>query len=169
MTDVRLEPLSLAHLDGVMSWINDPEVTFYFANLSGEITREQEEAYLRVLLTSQTDKIFSIFENDEYVGQIGISKIYWPARNGRIGLMLKREAWGRGLSQVAIRLLIDKAFGDLNLHKLWVIIRADNEKGLYLWKKMGFTPEGILRDEYFVKGKFHNMVRLGLLTTDTQS
>ena len=65
MTDVRLEPLSLAHLDGVMSWINDPEVTFYFANLSGEITREQEKAYLRVLLTSQTDKIFSIFENDE--------------------------------------------------------------------------------------------------------
>ena len=26
---LRLEPLSLEHLDGIMTWVNDPEVTFY--------------------------------------------------------------------------------------------------------------------------------------------
>ena len=40
--DLRLEPLSLQHLDGIMTWVNDPEVTFYFARLGQEITREEE-------------------------------------------------------------------------------------------------------------------------------
>ena len=42
--------------------------------------------------------------------------------------MLCRSAWGRGIVHRAARLLIDKAFGEHDLHKIWLIVRADNEK-----------------------------------------
>jgi len=163
---IRLEPLSIDHLDHIMTWINDPAVTFYFAHLSETITREQEHAFVSRLVTSNTDRIFSIFEDDIYVGQIGISKIYWPAKNGRIGIMLPRYAWGRGIAKAAVHQLLEHAFGALGLHKLWVIIRSDNAKSLHLWESLGFQREGHLRDEYFVNERYYDMVRLARLAHD---
>ena len=93
------------------------------------------------LIQSDTDLTsYSIFENDRYVGQIGLSQIYWPARNGRLGAMLCRSAWGRGIIQ-SRRLLIDKAFGEHDLHKIWLIVRADNEKGRHIWSRLGFRAK----------------------------
>ncbi len=163
---IRLEPLSLDHIDGIMTWVNDPEVTFYFARLGLEISRDEELNILRGLLESKTDIIYSIFDGDEYVGQIGLSQIYWPAKNARLGAMLCRHAWGRGIIKKAARLILDKAFNDHELHKVWLIVRGDNAKGRHIWSSMGFQEEGMLRDEYFVNGRYYHMVRYGLLDTD---
>jgi len=164
--DLRLEPLSLDHLDGIMTWVNDPEVTFYFAELGREITREEEAAYVEKLIASKTDRVFSIFGPDGYLGQIGLAKIYWPARNGRLGIMLPRHAQGRGVASAAGRLLLRTAFSDLGMHKVWAIIRSDNPRGLYLWTQLGFRCEGVLRDEYFVQDRFYDMVRLACTEAD---
>jgi len=168
MTDprLRLEPLSVDHLDHIMTWVNDPAVTFYFARLGAEITREEEREMVARLVASETDHIFSIFEGETYLGQIGISKIYWPAKNGRIGIMLPRHAWGRGVAKAAARRLMERAFGPLGLHKLWVIIRADNHKSLHLWESLGFQREGRLREEYYVNDRYYDMVRLARLAHD---
>ena len=165
-SDLRLEPLSLDHLDGIMTWVNDPEVTFYFARLGREITRDEEAEMVKTLIESETDILYSIFEGDEYVGQIGLSNIYWPARNGRMGIMLCRRAWGRRIGRRAAHLLLKRAFGELGLHKVWLIVRSDNEKGRRIWTSVGFQEEGLLRDEYFVKEKYYDMVRFGLLAPE---
>ena len=165
-TVIRLVPLSLEHLDGVMTWVNDPEVTFYFARLGEPITREAEAAFLERLIASKNDLIFSVFDGKEYLGQVGISQIYWPARNGRMAVMLARHAWGRGVAKAAGRLLLREAFETHDLHKIWIILRSDNAKGLHIWTQVGFRCEGILRDEYFSVGRFHDMVRLAMLRSD---
>jgi len=165
---IRLEPLNMSHLDGVMTWINDPAVTFYFAKMGEVITREAEARYLRHLIDSSQDRIYSIFAGSDYVGQIGVSKIYGPAGNGRVGLMLRREAWGRGIAKNAAALLFEKAFGpEMGLHKLWLILRKDNMKGRHLWESLGFQLEGRLRQEYWVQDKYHDMLRFGLLSSDS--
>ncbi len=164
--NLRLEPLALAHLDHVMRWVNDPEVTFYFAELSRQITRDEERSYLQGLIDSGADRTWSIFEGDEYLGQIGLAKIYWPAGNARLGINLCREAWGRGVAQEATRRVLDKAFGELGLHKVWLIVRSDNGKGLHLWTKLGFRCEGVLREEYRSALGFHDMLRFAMLESE---
>lgn len=184
---VRLEPLALEHLDGIMTWVNDPEVTFYFARAGEPITREAEARYVSGLMGSATDRIYSIFVDaplppprvplaDDaprppqtvpgYVGQIGLSQIYWPARNGRLGIMLPRYAWGRGVAQAAGRALLEVAFGELELNKVWLIVRSSNAKSLHLWTKVGFSCEGVLREEYFSQGRYHDMMRLSILARE---
>ena len=146
--------------------IRDP---FYFARLGQEITREEEAEVVQKLIASKTDIVFSIFEGEEYLGQIGLSQIYWPARNGRLGIMLCRHAWGRDVARRAAKSLLDYAFGPAGLHKVWLIVRSDNAKGRYIWSSIGFTEEGLLREEYFVQEKYHDMVRYGLLESDLVS
>jgi RimJ/RimL family protein N-acetyltransferase len=149
-----------------MTWVNDPEVTFYFAHLSRTISKDEESRVVEQLMESKTDIIYSIFEDDVYVGQIGLSKIYWPAKNARLGAMLCRNAWGRGLISKAARLVLEKAFSEHGLHKVWLITRSDNAKGLHIWQSVGFQQEGVLRDEYRVQDRYYDMVRYGLLASD---
>ena len=164
--DVRLEPLSLDHLDHVMSWVNDHEVLQYFANRQSDITRADEERYLRTLLASPNDRAFSVFAGTRYIGQVSINQIYWPAKNGRLFVVVKKSEQGNGFGPAAIRALLPIAWEQLGLHKLWLIVRKDNRRSQAMYLQLGFDFEGVLLDEYFVGGRFHDMVRMSLRRPD---
>lgn len=164
MTTVRLEPLALQHLPLVMTWVNDREVMQYFANRQTDITEEEERGYLEKLIASSNDRAFSIFDGaDMYVGQCSINQIYWPARNGRLFLVITKEQQRKGFGGAALDALVARAFGELSLHKLWLIVRRDNRDAQAMYLKRGFDFEGVLKDEYFVGGRFYDMVRMSQL------
>lgn len=160
---VRLDPLGLDHLPHVMTWVNDRDVMQYFAQRQDRISEEEEKRYLESLISSKTDRAFSIFMGDEYVGQCSVNQIYWPARNGRVFLVVRKAMQGKGLGSAALRALIERAFGEMNLHKLWLIVRRDNRSAQAMYLRAGFEFEGMLRDEYCVQGKFFDMVRMAIL------
>jgi [ribosomal protein S5]-alanine N-acetyltransferase len=161
---VRLRPIRLDDVDAILEWINDPDVTRNFAGMGEVITREQEIAFLERILASDTDRMYAVEDREgRYLGNAGIHKIYWPARNGRLGLMLARSAHGRGLGTATLRTICAIGFEALGLHKLWLVHYADNARMRHLARKLGFVEEGVLRDEYFHRDRFHDMVRHSLL------
>ncbi len=167
MTEVHLEPLATSHLAHVMTWVNDPAVMGYFANRQSAITEQEEAGYLERLIASPNDRAYSVFDADgAYVGQCSVNQIYWPARNGRLFLVVRREMQGRGFGAAALRALMERSFGELGLHKLWLIVRRDNRRAQAMYLQAGFDFEGVLRDEYFVKDRFFDMVRMSRLSTD---
>jgi diamine N-acetyltransferase len=161
--DLRLEPLSIDHLPHVMTWVNDREVMQYFATRQQDISADEERRYLEQLIASKTDRAFSMFDRHTYVGQCSINQIYWPARNGRMFLVVRREQQGKGYGGQALRLLADLAWRELKLHKLWLIVRRDNREAQAMYLRHGFDFEGVLADEYCVNGTFYDMVRMSLL------
>lgn len=162
---LALRPIRPDDVDHIMEWINDPEVTRNFAHMSAAITREQELAWLERVIASETDRLYAVEdEAGRYLGNAGVHKIYWPARNGRLGLVLgARDARGRGLGSMAMRLLVELAFAELGLHKVWLVHYRDNHRMAHIAAKLGFVEEGVLRDEYFHAERFHDMVRWSLL------
>lgn len=162
---VRLEPLSEDHVPAIMGWVNDPDVMGYFANRQEPITADDERAYIRSLNQSKTDKAWSVFDatTDAYVGQCSVNGIYWPAKNGRVFLVVTSTQQGRGYGAAILEALKAEAFGVMGLHKLWLIVREDNLKAQAKYVRAGFAFEGVLRDEYYVRGRYHNMVRMGIL------
>jgi diamine N-acetyltransferase len=161
---VRLVPLSIDHLPHVMTWVNDREVMQYFALRQETISAEEERGYLEKLLSSSTDRAFSVFAEDgDYVGQCSVNQIYWPARNGRVFLVVRKEKQRGGYGAAALAALIEEAFGAIELHKLWLIVRRDNKRAQAMYLRAGFEFEGVLRDEYCVGGRFFDMVRMGIV------
>ncbi|MHA7964733.1 GNAT family N-acetyltransferase [Paenibacillus sp. CAU 1782] len=53
---------------------------------------------------------------------------------------------GGGYGTAAFRLLKKWAFESLAVHRLWLDVKVNNERAIRLYKKMGFTLEGTLRD-----------------------
>lgn len=165
---LRLVPLTEGHLPLVMTWVNDREVMQYFALRQERISESEEREYLRRLVASPNDRAFSIFEGDgedeaSYVGQCSVNQIYWPARNGRIFLVVRKEKQHGGRGAAALTALIERAFGEIGLHKLWLIVRRDNRRAQAMYLRAGFEFEGTLRDEYCVNGRYFDMVRMGIV------
>lgn len=78
-------------------------------------------------------------------------------------LIADKEARGKGYGKSAIKQLLEIAFNQLKLHKVWLVVFEENEKARGLYRKCGFQEEGILKDEYFVKGKYHDMARMAII------
>ena len=165
---IALRPIAEGDVDAIMAWINDPEITRNFAAFAEPVSREQELAFVRGMRASTTDRLFAIVPRDapdgRLIGTAGLHRIYWPAKNGRLGLMGgDKHAQGHGVGQAALELLIAFGFERLGLHKLWLVHYADNARMRHIADKLGFRQEGVLRDEYFHRGTWHDMVRHALL------
>jgi RimJ/RimL family protein N-acetyltransferase len=135
----------------------------YFATRQQDISEEQERAYLESLIASVNDRAYSMFDGDDYGGQCSINQIYWPARSGRVFLVVRREQQGKGYGREALRLLTRLAWDELKLHKLWLIVRRDNRDAQAMYLRHGFNFEGVLADEYCVNGTFYDMVRMSII------
>lgn len=159
---ITLVPLHIDHLRHIMLWVNDPEVMGYFADHQKPVDKWEEAAYIEKITRSTTDMVWSVFDGDMYLGQCSINQIYWPARNGRIFMALTRAQHGKGYAGQILEALKEKARAE-TLHKLWLIVREENVKSQAKYVKAGFAVEGVLRDEYFVQGRFHNMVRMAVI------
>jgi RimJ/RimL family protein N-acetyltransferase len=164
---VRLAPLTAEHLPHVMTWVNDREVMQYFANRQSEISPADERRYLEELARSPNDRVYSVFtdgpEGEGYVGQVSLNQIYWPAKNARLFAVVRRERQGQGLGTASVRALMQLAFGELGLRKVWLIVRSDNRSAQAMYLRLGFDFEGVLREEYCVGGRFYDMVRMASL------
>lgn len=164
---ITLRPTTLEDLPLIMSWVNDHEVMQYFATRQHDITEDEERKYLAYILASKNDRVFSVFDGPEdaahYVGQCSINQIYWPARNGRVFLVVRKAMQHGGRGAKMLEALIARAFGELDLHKLWLIVRRDNLRAQAMYLRAGFEFEGVLRDEYCVNGRFYDMVRMGIV------
>lgn len=164
---VRLRPLSLTDLDNVMTWVNDPDIVGNFAAFSGKpFTRDDERLYLEKLLASSQDKVFSVerVSDSHYVGQVGIHQIHAASRVGRLACIVSaRSEMGQGYGSAAIRLVLDWAFKEARLHKVWLMCFKENTRARGIYSRVGFVEEGTLREEYLHKGEYHDMVRMSLL------
>ena len=161
---IQLVPLDKSHLSFVMRWVNDPAVIEYFALRATPITESEELAYIEALTSSQTDKAWSVFDQTtgEYVGQCSINMINKTNRQGRLFMAVVKQQQGKGYASLVLEALKEKGFEELGLHKLWLICREEstmNEKYL----RSGFKQEGLLLDEYFVKGRYYNMRRMAII------
>jgi diamine N-acetyltransferase len=167
MKKVTLMPITLGnlvgHIDHIMTWVNDPEVTFYFANRQERISKPEEIMFLHDLLSSRYDKLYSVFNSRrEYIGQVSINKIDWAGESGRLFLVITRKQQKKGYAKPIIKAIQEKVFTELKLNKIFLIVRYKNEmRGLY--SSQGFQVEGILREEYKVHGKRYDMVRMSVL------
>ncbi len=105
-------------------------------------------------------------ESNQLMGTCTIFKINQQNQNGEIGYILNRDHWGKGLMTEAISCVLEHAFNDMKLHRLEADTDPKNFASLALLEKLGFQREGYFRERWFVHGKWHDSVMLGLLRSE---
>ena len=97
------------------------------------------------------------------VGAAGFPGVDWVARATSIGYWLDEEHQGRGLMTLAVRAMIDHAFGEWRLHRVEIQTAVDNQRSRAVAERLGFTQEGVLREAELIGDRYHDLVVYGLL------
>ena len=99
-----------------------------------------------------------------YLGQISLHKIDWKNSNAELGIVIgNKEYWGKGYGTEAIKILLQHAFNQMNLYKIYLQVFEFNQRGIRCYEKCGFTKEGKLRKNHFYKAKYYDVILMGIL------
>lgn len=162
---VKLTPLRADDLPAMFEWINDRELVLRNSGyrLVGEA---QHRAWFESVQQRADTVIFAIrlAEDDRLIGSCqlhGISHVHRAAElQIRIGTPALR---GKGHGTDAVRLLLDFAFRDLNLRRVYLHVFCDNAAAVRVYEKAGFVREGLLRGAAYVDGKYLDVLVMAIL------
>jgi len=105
--------------------------------------------------------------DDELIGFAEVDGILWAHQVGWLSIAIGDPArWGQGYGTEAMRLLLDFAFGELNLYRVQLTVFSYNTRAIALYEKLGFRREGTYREYLRRDGVRHDMHLYGLLRSE---
>lgn len=114
--------------------------------------------------SSRIDLIICLQENNRPIGDIAMLDIDHQNRNSIMRISIfDHEVWGNGYGTEAMSLLLGYGFEILNLHRIGLDVYSFNKRGIKSYEKLGFKQEGIIRDELFYDGEYHDSIIMGVL------
>lgn len=98
-----------------------------------------ERSDLRLLLVSK--------ETGQFIGSSGLHRINWQARKFEIGYWLRTSCSGQGYMTEAVEAITDYAIDKLSANRIEIRCDAKNIRSARVAERLGFTLEGVLRNE----------------------
>lgn len=143
---VVLRPLEIADAEALFAAHGDAE-THHFWSSPAHKDVAQTAAYIEETLSRPTTRGWAITESGgEALGRVALFELREGV--GELGIIMRRDATGRGFASKALKLVEDYAFGERRLHRLTADIDPDNNASLSLFLRAGFEREGLLRGNW---------------------
>lgn len=143
---VHLRPLDVADAPALFAAHGDPETHKYWSSPAHGSVNETAR-YIEDTLAMKGAIAWAITESGgEALGRIALFALREGV--GEIGIVMRREATGRGLASKALQLVSEHAFGELGIHRLMADIDPDNSASISLFLRAGFQREGLLRQNW---------------------
>ena len=107
--------------------------------------------------------------DDQLIGTCSLHDVDHGQGRAEIGFALAREHWGRRYAREALTVLLDHAFGVMDLRRIEADVDPRNQASLHTLEALGFRREGYLRQRWQVAGEVQDSVLMGLLASDWQA
>lgn len=105
-------------------------------------------------------------EDKNYLGGCGVNGIDAKNRVAMVGLFLGKEHCGKGYGTDALRILVDFCFKEVNLNKVKLGVFSFNKRAIRCYENIGFKTEGVLRQEIYRQGRYHDTIIMSLLRSE---
>lgn len=130
-----------------------------------EMSIEQEEQFLDSI-ARQNNALFIIAEIDSKI--IGTASFSGGARPrishiGELSVSVLKEYWGNGIGTELVKYIIDWCKNSGIIKKINLIVRNDNFSAIHVYKKLGFTEEGVITREFQIKSEFYSALFMGYI------
>lgn len=161
---LHLRAMEPEDLEIMYAMENDPrtwDVTNFNVPYSKFVLRQYiENSQCDMFADRQLRMMIERREDVAVVGTIDITDFAPLHSRGEVGIAVRKEYQGNGYAKEALKLLCDYAFGFLFLRQLTAHVATDNEVSVQLFKSCGFSECGLLKEWWYVGGKFKDVVLL---------
>lgn len=170
-TRLKLTALAAADLPVLLPFFQDmASLIYYIPTTARPLNGEQLDKLLADWNDGVESFVFAIRQDQHLVGLVNLDGLDWANSHAEIGIALtSQDARGQGFATEALSLLIDFAFRELGLHRIWARIIDGNEPSLKLFAKLGFKPEGRMIGHVRRRGQFRDMLIFGLIHSNDET
>jgi len=162
---LRLRPLMASDAKGLHAAYGDPEAMRFW-----DFTASRDLAQTAARMHGKTHRhaAWAVLANDgkRFMGMLCYHHREAWNRRLEVGYILAREHWRKGLMHEALVPFLGHCFGALKCRRVEASIEPENAASIRLAEKLGFRPEGLMRDRLCVEGKFRNVIMYALLAGD---
>jgi ribosomal-protein-alanine N-acetyltransferase len=169
---VYLRPLEPEDADLVAGWYADDR----FRKLMGDppMSFARRRQRYEDAVSGDGDSVIRFvicrLDDDRPVGRVDIFDIDRTNGNCAFGIGIGEPSLrGRGLGTDAVNAVVDFAFGELRMERVWLDTDADNLAAQATYRKAGFIEEGRLRHVWFGDGRYVDGVRMAILRGEWQA
>jgi RimJ/RimL family protein N-acetyltransferase len=160
---VVLRAIEREDLPRYVQWLNDPQVLEYFGHY-GPMSLAQEETWYESMLQDSSAINFAVEFEGEHVGGGGFCSIDGRHARAEVGLFIGQpRLWDQGLGRDVLQTLLRFGFEQMNLHRIYLRVFAENERAVHLYERLGFRHEGRWRQCEYRHGRYHDLLWMSIL------
>ncbi len=114
---------------------------------------------------------WAIVENSSGIvmGSCGYHNVKAEHSRAEVGYELGHKFWGMGVMQEVMPVVLNYCFHTKGFNRIEAFVTVGNQRSISTLERLGFKPEGILRDYEFAQGQFQSQVILSILKKDWDS
>ncbi len=170
---IFLRPIVESDGPNIVRWRNDPNVLSHCMDKT-HITEDSNLAFYKANVLTGKYKQYIVECLDETTGvcTYPIATVYLKDMdygNKRCELCIFTSSdveWNPEGQTIAIKMLIEKAFKEYGMHKVYSYVFGKFPKEVDLLKNAGFTIESVLKEEALnEQGVFEDLIRLSIINT----
>lgn len=160
---VILRKMEMEDTDDIVRWRNSDAVRTRFI-YQEPFTRESHLKWIETMVN--TGKVAQMIivekETGRSIGSAFIRDIDRKHNKGEYGLFIGEDvARGKGIGREVTHLMIQYAFEELGLHRIYSRALENNEMSIRSALKAGLEREGLAIDDVCINGVYHNVVMFG--------
>ena len=150
-------------LPNYVRWLNDPRVQRYFGQFA-PMSLEEETRWYESTFQDPSIRALAIEFEGQHIGGAGFTHIDERNRSAEAGLFIgPPDLWDQGLGYDAMHTLVHFGFEQMNLHRIYLRVFAENARAIHLYEKLGFQHEGRWRQADYRHGRYHDMLWMSIL------
>jgi RimJ/RimL family protein N-acetyltransferase len=176
--EIKLTTGTREDVKRIMEWLDDAEVNSMWYGLgddgkplhigySPHELLEASDEQIQQVFEDDVRRIYSVYTNDgAHIGE-GQLVVESPLMEAQLFLLVgRKDLWHHHYGTMAMIKLLDEAYEDHGLHRVWVDVPEYNEHALQMCQHLGFVLEGHLRKTHRKDGQWYDSSAMGLLAEE---
>jgi RimJ/RimL family protein N-acetyltransferase len=164
---VFLRPAERSDIPTFVAWFSDADVVETLGSRAPMSLQGEQEWYDHLQAEqgkSRWHLVICLRATGEAIGTAGLESIDHVNGHAELGISIgDRARWDQGFGTEAMEVLLDFAFGELRLERVYLYVMSFNPRARHVYEKVGFQLEGTLRRALLRHGRFHDIELMAIL------
>ena len=148
-------------------WFNQPQIMFQ-CGFEKPTDEEEVRRIINVIHRSEDSVWFTITDPEgSVIGETGLLRMFpaWHQTDLTI-IIPDPEMQHKGYGSEAIRIMLDMAFREYEMHRVSIGVVGSNTNALEFYRKIGFKQEGILEEAYYYNDEYSDFIMMRILSQE---
>ena len=170
MKNIVLREITREDLGDINRWRSSRELVDCLGSIFRYVGPEVDSEWFNSYLASRSNNVrlaICVEGSARPVGVVYLLHIDWAVRSAELAIQIgEPRARGKGIGKYATKKMLEHAFLDLNLNRVYLRVLADNKTAIGLYRKLGFQDEGRERQGAFKGGRCKDVLCMSILAPE---